>query len=172
MKRSFALGASIALVIGFGAADAKTPVTARTVSGVLNDATGQSHGSVMGTQRRGAITMLITVNGLTPGVHGLHIHAVGMCEGPAFASAGGHWNPAMKMHGKDNPMGAHTGDLPNLTVDAKGAGRAQISVPGTIADLLDADGASVIVHAAADDYKTDPSGNSGARVVCAVLARP
>ena len=78
----------------------------------------------------------------------------------------------MKMHGRDNPMGAHHGDLPNLMIGTDGRGSVAIDVPGSVAALLDADGASVIIHADADDYKTDPSGNSGGRIACGVLTAP
>ena len=99
----------------------------------------------------------------------MHIHAVGKCEGPTFASAGGHWNPDMKQHGHDNPMGPHKGDLPQLTVAANGTGTASFDVAGAFTDMVDADGAALVIHAAADDEKTDPSGNSGARVLCAAF---
>lgn len=108
----------------------------------------------------------VQAEGLPAGVHGIHLHAVGKCEGPAFQSAGGHWNPAGKQHGKDNPLGAHLGDLPNLTVGADGKGSASFSVAGHMAD---ADGTALVVHAKPDDYRTDPSGNSGDRIACAVL---
>jgi Cu-Zn family superoxide dismutase len=113
--------------------------------------------------------------GLPPGTYGVHVHAVGLCDPPAFASAGPHWNPAARQHGKDNPMGMHMGDLPNLVVTADGRGGydyaiadATLAGPGADA-LLDADGAAVVIHAQADDYRTDPSGNSGARIACGVL---
>jgi Cu-Zn family superoxide dismutase len=113
--------------------------------------------------------------GLAPGTYGVHLHAVGRCDPPAFASAGPHWNPAARQHGKDNPMGMHMGDLPNLVVGADGRGSYEFAIadatfagPGADA-LLDADGAAVVIHAQADDYRTDPSGNSGARIACGVL---
>lgn len=114
-------------------------------------------------------TIRVDAEGLPPGVHGTHLHTVGRCDGPKFESAGAHWNPAGKQHGKDNPQGAHLGDLPNLTVGADGKSRASFAIAG---DMADADGTSLVIHAKADDYKTDPSGNSGDRVACAVLAVP
>ncbi|MEA3062034.1 MAG: superoxide dismutase, Cu-Zn family [Sphingomonadales bacterium] len=112
---------------------------------------------------------------LAPGIYAVHFHAVGRCDPPAFASAGPHWNPTARQHGKDNPMGMHMGDLPNLVVGADRRGRyefaiADATLAGPSADaLLDGDGAAVVIHAQADDYRTDPSGNSGARIACGVL---
>jgi Cu-Zn family superoxide dismutase len=113
--------------------------------------------------------LAVQVKGLTPGEHGIHIHTAGQCVGPKFESAGGHWNPAGKKHGTQNAAGPHAGDLPNLTVGPDGSGILNTTLSGAVADLLDADGAAVVVHAQLDDMKTDPSGNSGDRIACGVL---
>lgn len=106
----------------------------------------------------------------------MHLHAVGKCEAPAFASAGGHLNPGSRQHGVDNPHGAHLGDLPNLLADTSDAGSLTATLHKTIPDLLaqlfDADDTAVVIHASADDYRTDPSGNSGSRIACGVFTRP
>jgi Cu-Zn family superoxide dismutase len=95
---------------------------------------------------------------------------VGQCEAPSFESAGAHLNPAARQHGLENPAGAHAGDLPNLTVSAAGEGRVDLTTARTMmTELLDADGTAIVVHAAADDQRTDPSGNSGARIACGVV---
>lgn len=124
-------------------------------------------------QSRTGLEVRVQAAGLPAGHYGVHIHAVGRCEGPAFASAGPHWNPTARQHGSLNPAGHHLGDLPNLDVDAQGAGRLEFAIPGpTMAGpdgLFDADGVSLVIHAAPDDYRTDPSGNSGARIACGVL---
>jgi len=136
----------------------------------LVNASGQSIGSVRAWQTAGGVSFRITAAGLPHGVHGIHVHSVGRCEGPDFASAGPHWNPAGRKHGFSNPAGHHAGDLPNVEVAANGVLGATVVLPGaSIADLLDADGAALVIHAAADDYATDPSGNSGARIACAVI---
>ncbi len=142
----------------------------------LVNAAGQTIGSVRAWQTAGGVTFRVEAAGLPHGVHGIHIHAVGRCDPPDFASAGPHWNPAMKKHGMNNPAGPHAGDLPNVTVAANGAlgesvtlTGASLTGPGPAGVLLDADGAALVLHAAADDYVTDPSGNSGARIACAVI---
>lgn len=122
--------------------------------------------------------MRLTVEGerLPQGAHGAHIHAVGRCDGPGFESAGPHWNPANRQHGRDNPAGQHAGDLPNLIAGTDGRGTVSIDLPGITltggpAALFDADGAAILIHAAPDDFRTDPSGNSGARIACGVFER-
>lgn len=137
---------------------------------MLKDASGKDVGHVMLMEGTDGLMGMIEVRGLTPGDHGMHIHAVGNCEGAGFTAAGGHLNPDNKQHGFDNPMGAHQGDLPELTVGADGTARQRFTAKTTLAALLDADGAAFVVHAAADDMKTDPAGNSGARVLCGVFS--
>ena len=98
------------------------------------------------------------------------MHAVGKCDPPDFASAGPHWNPTGKKHGMSNPAGPHAGDLPNVVVKANGVlGATLVLSAASMSSLIDADGAALVIHAAADDNMTDPSGNSGARIACAVL---
>jgi len=113
---------------------------------------------------------------LPPGTHGFHVHAVGKCEGPDFKSAGGHFNPAGKQHGLENPAGPHAGDMPNLVVGADGTGTATVKLTGVSLDggpdsLFHEGGTSLVVHAGPDDMKTDPAGNSGARIACGVIER-
>ena len=115
------------------------------------------------------------MRGLPAGTHGIHFHAVGRCEATgAFASAGAHFNPASRKHGLQSPDGPHAGDLPNLAIGADGTGgfrtnTTRVTLGGGAASLLDADGSAVVVHAAQDDQRTDPSGNSGARIACGVV---
>ena len=136
---------------------------------VVNSA-GASIGTAEMQPRSGGTYLRVEVQGLPPGEHGLHLHSVGRCEGPGFQSAGSHWNPASKQHGHLNPQGAHLGDLPNMTVSSNGHGRLVFLV--NVPAIADADGTSLVIHAKADDYRTDPSGNSGDRIACAVLAAP
>ncbi|HEV2816074.1 MAG TPA: superoxide dismutase family protein [Allosphingosinicella sp.] len=123
--------------------------------------------------RRG-IEVRVQAAGLPAGHYGVHLHAVGRCDGPAFESAGPHWNPTGRRHGKLNPDGHHSGDLDNLDVDESGAGRLEFRIEGGAIGgaegLFDADNAALVIHAGPDDYRTDPAGNSGARIACGVLA--
>lgn len=140
----------------------------------LRDASGSPRGTATATQIGDSIRVKIDAMNMTAGAYGAHVHTTGRCDGPAFTSAGGHWNPTNRQHGKDNPAGMHMGDLPNLLVGTDGRGSMEITIPnawigGGGARLLDADGAALVIHAAPDDYRTDPSGNSGARIACGVM---
>ena len=142
-------------------------------TGALATVAGAPVGTVSVSETATGLSVRIAATAMTPGTYGAHIHAVGRCEGPAFASAGGHWNPTMRQHGRLNPAGTHSGDLPNLVVGADGTGTLAFTVAGGLAgpgNLLDEDGAALVVHARADDERTDPSGNSGDRIACAVLS--
>ena len=138
----------------------------------LVNSAGQSVGTVSAWQTAGGVGLRIQASGLPHGVHGIHVHAVGRCDGPKFETAGPHWNPAARKHGLRNPAGPHGGDLPNVTVAANGVLSTIVTVPGAslaAGGLADADGAALVIHAAADDNVTDPSGNSGDRIACAIL---
>lgn len=143
----------------------------------LVNSAGQTIGSVRAWQTSGGVGFHISAAGLPHGLHALHVHSVGRCDPPDFASAGPHWNPLGKQHGLNNPNGPHAGDLPNVEVAANGVlsqtvtlpGASLFAPPGTPGALMDADGAALVIHAQADDYMTDPAGNSGPRIACAVL---
>jgi len=161
--------ALLVATFGFGQGTQKTTV-------ILKNAQGVEVGSATITPATGGSAVLITgtFSKLPPGTHAIHIHTVGKCEAPDFTSAGGHFNPASKQHGKDNPQGAHAGDLPNFEVAADGTGKISQEVPGvqlTDASLFHAGGTALMIHAAADDYKTDPTGNAGARLACGVIQK-
>ena len=144
---------------------------------VVRDAAGTSLGALR-FERTGAgarVTGMLT--GLPEGAHGLHFHEVGRCDAPGFTSAGGHFNPAAKHHGLENPDGPHAGDLPSITVLSTGRVQVDLTTARVMLDstsssgLFDADGTALVVHAAPDDQHTDPSGNSGARIACGVVVR-
>jgi Cu-Zn family superoxide dismutase len=159
-----------------GAMNEAAPAAAAQ-SAQLMDADGKAIGTVEMSEDASGLTLKVTAAGLPAGTHGVHLHEKGMCEGPKFESAGAHWNPMTKQHGRDNPMGAHLGDLANMDATDRAEATstyqvAGVTMGGTGNALADADGTSLVVHAKADDYKTDPSGNSGDRIACAVLAPP
>ncbi len=155
------------------AANAAGSEIGATQSATFAGGDGSPLGSVAAREGASGVTLAIEAMGMPAGVHGVHLHEKGLCDGPSFESAGAHWNPSSKMHGRDNPAGAHLGDLDNLTIPASGAASASVTVAGgTMAAMGDADGTSLVVHAMADDYRTDPSGNSGDRIACAVIAAP
>jgi superoxide dismutase, Cu-Zn family len=164
---------------GLRAQDSKPAAAAAAAGGasasaVLLDAKGAEVGKVSFTEEAGGVKVHADVHGLSAGDHGIHIHAVGSCTAPDFKDAGGHFNPTNKKHGKDNPEGHHAGDLLNLVVKADGTGALDFKIDGATLgagdmSLMDKDGSSVVVHAKADDYKTDPSGNSGDRIACGVV---
>lgn len=143
----------------------------RSAGATLRTAAGVEVGRARATEVAGGIRFTIDARGMPAGTHGAHVHTVGACDAPDFASAGPHWNPTATHHGSMNPQGPHEGDLPNLIVDSGGRGTIAAVVPGASMDaLLDADGAAIVVHAQADDLMTDPSGNSGARIACGVFS--
>jgi len=150
----------------------------------LVNASGEIIGEVHGGDSDNGARFLIDARGLPPGEHAMHIHDIGICETPGFTSAGPHWNPTGAQHGGQNPQGPHMGDLQNVTVGQDGRLRAEIVVPGTYLrnvgrdtaagahQILDASGAALVIHAKADDYRTDPAGAAGDRIACAVLGAP
>ncbi|WP_165374819.1 superoxide dismutase family protein [Sphingomonas montana] len=149
-------------------------MAAAGASVMLLDASGAQKGTASLRQTAAGLQMTVTAMGMTLGPKGLHFHMTGRCDAPDFTTAGGHWNPTAMKHGKDSGVGPHGGDLPNIEISADGTGRAETTLAGAMltggaTPLMDADGAALIIHAAADDYRTDPSGNSGARLACGVV---
>lgn len=123
-----------------------------------------------------AVLVELRVEGLTPGLHGFHIHETGRCEAPSFESAGGHFAPHGRGHGIFASEGLHGGDLLNLRVPESGSIHVERLATGVTLDtgpatLLDDDGSALVIHAQADDYRSQPSGDAGSRVACGVVGR-
>jgi Cu-Zn family superoxide dismutase len=146
---------------------------ADTAKATLQDAKGQPMGDVTLEQTPHGVLIRGTLSNLPAGVHAIHIHEAGKCEAPEFKTAGGHFNPHKKAHGMLNPQGKHEGDLPNLTVGQDGKVQFEFFANQglTVKSLQDTDGAAVVVHAKADDYKTDPAGDAGGRIACGVVSK-
>jgi superoxide dismutase, Cu-Zn family len=125
----------------------------------------------------GGVRVDLTLSGLTPGEHGIHFHETGSCQAPGFESAGGHLNPRGRQHGLENPQGPHAGDMLNLTADPDGNVATSFTAQNVSLDegdeafLLRSGGTALVIHADRDDQRTDPSGNSGDRIACGVIAR-
>jgi superoxide dismutase, Cu-Zn family len=142
----------------------------------LHDGMGASVGTAEFSAAAKGVSINLNLKGLPPGVHGIHVHAVAKCEGPAFTTAGGHLNPDMKHHGLDNPDGPHAGDMPNITVAADGTAKATVVAPGvTMGDgansIFTNGGTAIVIHAMTDDQKSDPAGMAGARIACGVITK-
>jgi superoxide dismutase, Cu-Zn family len=160
-------------LIALAGCDAGPPPTlTNNAQAVLRNAQGETVGTATFTGTDSGVEMTLKVSGLEPGQRGFHIHAVGSCEPPDFESAGDHFNPTGAPHGFEASGGPHLGDLHNLEVDQNGVAEAQRTIEGA---TLGADedrslfGKALVIHADADDYRSQPSGNAGARVACGVI---
>ena len=169
MTRIFSI-ATLAVLLG------AATVSAQMKHVDLKDAKGNSVGvAMLSPAKGGGVTIDLDLKGLPPGEHALHFHAVPKCEAP-FTSAGGHFNPAGKKHGLQNPEGPHAGDMNNFTVDAKGTAKTTIvnskvtmgSEPNSICAN---GGTALMILAAADDMKSDPAGNAGDRIACGEITK-
>jgi len=155
-------------------AAAALPAAAQTANAPLKSADGKDVGTVRLTRLPDGVLLTLAVKGLPPGEHAFHVHAVGKCE-PPFTSAGGHYNPAGKKHGITVAEGHHAGDMPNIHIPQ--GGDLTVEVVNTAITLqkgkpnsvFDADGSAVVIHAGADDYRSDPAGAAGGRIACGII---
>jgi len=168
MRRTLPIVTLIASLAAGGAAYAQANTT-------LKDPDGKEVGSATLTETPNGVLIALDISGIAPGTHAFHVHAVGKCEAPDFKSAGPHFNPDETKHGIMSEHGPHAGDMPNLEVPADG--KLKVEVLNTILKLkgenaiFDDDGAALVIHAKADDYKTDPAGEAGDRIACGVIEK-
>lgn len=158
---------------------AAATIMAAPVKVELKDSMGKPVGTATITEAKkgGGVLIHMKLQGLPVGEHAAHIHTVAKCEGPAFTSAGGHFNPEMKMHGLDSENGPHAGDMANFTVAGK-KGKANVTLVNTRVTLdngahsvFTGGGTALVIHAQKDDMHTDPAGNAGARIACGTITK-
>jgi Cu-Zn family superoxide dismutase len=167
----------VSVLSGSAMADDKAKMApAKPVTVTLKDAAGKTVGTAKLSPDPAGVKIALSVKGLAPGEHAIHVHETGKCDAPDFKSAGGHFNPEHKKHGLESPDGPHAGDMPNFTVDAKGASTATLVAPGIKLDgsehsVFTGGGTALVIHAKADDLKTDPAGAAGERVACGLIKK-
>jgi len=170
MKKLIAAGAMLFFLSGC----AEGNVTKMDVE-MFNDV-GDSLGTITLTEKSNGVMLSLDLKGLTPGVHGIHIHETKKCDAPDFQSAGNHFNPDNKEHGLLHPKGAHAGDLPNIIAEDDGTVKAEIMAPQVTLkegknSLFQKKGTSIVITEAGDDGMTQPAGESGARVSCGAIKK-
>ena len=156
---------SVSVSVGTSSSGTDARLTAQ-----MQNTAGDSIGTVVMQEGSTGFLMTVMLEGLEPGPHGIHIHAIGSCS-PDFKASGGHINVDDKQHGLLNPDGPDNGDLPNIYAAADGTVQAELFTTRAGPDMLmDDDGAAIVVHENRDDHTTQPIGGAGGRVACGVLS--
>lgn len=148
--------------------------TIKKAKAVMYNQNGKKIGVVHLIETKEGVELKIHVSKLSPGQHGFHFHEAAKCDGPDFKTTGGHFNPEHKQHGMENAKGWHAGDLANMEVKENGKAEGiliddDVTLGPGSNSLFQPEGTSLVIHADRDDYKTDPSGNSGTRIACGLV---
>ena len=149
--------------------------TGERAKATLKNSQGETVGEATLTDTPSGVLIHVNLTNAPAGVRAIHIHETGKCEAP-FTSAGGHFNPTNKQHGLENERGMHAGDMPNINVPPSGVLTVDVldhavTLRAGANSLLDADGSAIVIHDKADDYRSDPAGNAGDRVICGVVTK-